>query len=739
MKHNSIIKKNIRLLVFTTVAITLTSLASAQEKKDLPVRIYILAGQSNMQGKGSVEGEKANTLRDMVKNDPGKEFQFLVNADGTWRERSDVWIHYDLYPFRELRHGLLKPGYGDTTGVIGPELGFGHTIGDAYDGQVLLIKAAWGGKSLGHDFLPPSTGKYPPPVKPEDPGYFFHRILELVREVTENIRTFFPDYKGQGIEFAGICWHQGWNDQYGGLDAKYEENMVAFINDIRSAEHGLGVPGLPVVIATSGMIRNESAIKMAQLAMGDTAKYPQFAGNVAVVDTDKPYGQKKLQFWFDTKDSPSSQGYHWNNNARSYMNVGMSMAEEMRKLVQPALPSRLTAFGTPEGVQLTWQLGTESPKSVKLLRNNKEMDAKLSATQTTSVDVTALPGKNTYELVFDMPTSPAQKLTAVSTTTIDSLTVARSAGGVTLTWNPKGKMEGYKISRENKVIEASLAAGATSYEDKGAPKQGLVTYSVQPSTGNAAPTIKTIHLGPIDPGDALVYEPFDYYPPDFKSPVSLLGMKGAVGTRGEYFTLDDKPKSTPMVVTGGLRFGELPVMGNCVQGQAVSKGCAIALDDSLEKAGLLKDGATMWMSYLFKMPRSGGGSGMVTLQSDDLKNGVGFCHGDRELQTVVVLDGKCVTRRIGPSKFEADTLIVGKFVWGKDGEKDQFFPMMPDENLKQPAEKVGEKYPYLRSAEPFNIDQSKLNRLVFQKGGNNTFDEIRVGPTYESVVGGGTK
>ena len=721
-----------------TLAIAITSPGYGRQAKELPVRVYLMVGQSNMQGKGAVEGEKSNTLRDMVKNDPDKEFQSLVNEDGSWREMPDVWIHYDLAPFRELRCGPLKPGYGDHGGLIGPELGFGHMMGDAEKGQVLMIKAAWGGKSLGHNFLPPSVGKYPPPVLPNDPGYFYHRILQLVTEVTENAEKFFPDYKGQGFEIAGLCWHQGWNDQYGGLDAKYEENMAAFINDIRSKEHGLGIAGLPVVIATSGMIRNESPIKKAQLAMADTDKYPQFAGNVAVVDTDKPYGPKKRQFWFDTKDSPSKQGYHWNNNARSYMNIGMSMADEMRKLVRPALPARLAAYGTLEGVQLIWQIGTETPKSVKLLRNGKNLDARLSATQTMFLDTTALPGENTYELVVDMPDSPVQKLTSTSKTFVTDLAAVRSVGGVTLTWTPNGKFDGYKVVREGKVIEGNLPAGVTTYEDKEAPKQGLVTYSVQPTTGNAVPATTAINLGPIDPGDALVYEPFDYYPPDFKSPVSLLGMKGAVGTSGEYYSLDDKPKNFPMVVTGGLKFGDLFVMSNRAQGEASSKGCAIAIDGSLEKAGLLNDGATMWMSYVFRISKKSGGSGIVTLQSDDLKDGIGFRHSDRELQTVVVLDGKLVTRRIGPVKTEKDTLLVGVFVWGKDGENDQFFPMLPEKDLKKPAENSRGKYRYLREPGAFNIDQSKLNRLVFQEGGNNTFDEIRVGATYESVVGGGT-
>jgi len=734
MKTETKIFNAFRIALLMMVA-ALSTVTSAHAEP--PVKIYILAGQSNMQGKGAVEGEKTNTLRDMVKNDPDKEFQSLVNEDGSWREMPDVWIHYDLAPFRELRYGPLKPGYGGSGGQIGPELGFGYLMGDAEKGQVLIIKAAWGGKSLGHNFLPPSVGKYPPPVLPDDPGYFYHRILKLVTEVTKNAEKFFPDYKGQGFEIAGLCWHQGWNDQYGDLPEKYEENMAAFINDIRSKEHGLGIAGLPVVIATSGMIRNDSLVKKSQLAMADRTKYPQFAGNVAVVDTDKSYGPKKRQFWYDVSNSPAGQGYHWNNNARSYMNIGMSMADEMRKLVRPGLPARLAAYGTHEGVQLIWQIGTETPKSAKLLRNGKEIDAKLSVTQTTFLDTTALPGENTYELVFDMPASPVQKLTATSKTFVTDLAAVRSLGGVTLTWAPNGKFDGYKVLREGKVIEANLPTSVTSYEDKEAPGQGLVTYSVQPTTGNAVPTTATINIGPIDPGDALVYEPFDYYPPDFKSPVSLLGMKGAVGTSGEYYSLDDNPKQFPMVITGGLKYGDLPVMSNRAQGEASSKGCAIALDGSLENAGLLKDGATMWMSYVFRIS---GGSGIVTLQSDDLKDGIGFRHSDRELQTVVILDGEQVTRRIGPVKTEKETLLVGKIIWGKDGGNDQFYPMLPEQDLKQPAENAPHhKYRYLREPEAFNIDQTRLNRLVFQNGGNNTFDEIRVGATYESVVGSGTK
>lgn len=83
--------------------------------------------------------------------------------------------------------------------------------------------------------------------------------------------------------------------------------------------------------------------------------------------------------------------------------------------------------------------------------------------------------------------------------------------------------------------------------------------------------------------------------------------------------------------------------------------------------------------------------------------------------------------------------MVGKIVWGKDGENDNFYPMWPEQNLKQPKENTKGKYRFLREPGAFNINQTRLTRLVLQQGGENSCDEIRVGPTYESVVGGGTK
>ncbi len=165
-----------------------------------PVKIFILAGQSNMEGKGEMTpATTINTLEHLVDpaNDTAGDYQFLKDG-ADWKVWDDVWIDFNG------NSGDLTAGYGSTSTLVGPELGFGRVVSEQNGSQVLIIMAAWGGKSLGRDFLPPSAEDYPAPQADGDKGFYYQQILDAVFRVTGDLGTIFPDYNGQGYEIAGF-------------------------------------------------------------------------------------------------------------------------------------------------------------------------------------------------------------------------------------------------------------------------------------------------------------------------------------------------------------------------------------------------------------------------------------------------------------------------------------------------------------------------------------------------------
>ena len=69
-----------------------------------------------------------------------------------------VYIH--SIADRNKQTGMLKIGCGADASKIGPEYGFGLTMESELVGPILIIKTSWGGKSLHYNFRPPSAGEY---------------------------------------------------------------------------------------------------------------------------------------------------------------------------------------------------------------------------------------------------------------------------------------------------------------------------------------------------------------------------------------------------------------------------------------------------------------------------------------------------------------------------------------------------------------------------------------------------
>jgi alpha-galactosidase len=334
------------LLAFVLVLSSPLPLFAANPK---PVKVFILAGQSNMEGKAKMslveyQAEQPAT-RDLFKH---------WRKDGKWIERDDVWIKF------LDRKGKLTVGYGSPK-CIGPELEFGTVVGDHYKDQVLLIKTAWGGRSLYRDFRPPSA------AMPDDKvleamltnlkkqkgkenatlddvkkpfGQAYRDMLKEVNDTLADLKKHFPGYEGQGYEIAGFVWFQGWNDMINAdSTAEYTQNLTHFIHDVRK---DFKSSKLPFVIGQMGVDGEKPSanVKKFKDAQAAVMGVPEFKGNVALVKTDvfwdteaeavfKKDWRKNLEEW---NKVGSDYPFHYLGSAKTMCKIGRAFGEAVIEL-----------------------------------------------------------------------------------------------------------------------------------------------------------------------------------------------------------------------------------------------------------------------------------------------------------------------------------------------------------------------------------------------------------------------
>jgi hypothetical protein len=300
-----------------------------------PLKVFILAGQSNMQGHA-----KVSTFDDLA-SDPKTAplLKDMRDEAGKPRVSDRVWITSvgclgNAWDDLSEQKGKLTAGFGaGGEDNIGPEFTFGLTMEKLLNEPVLIIKTSWGGRSLHTDFRSPSGGpfvmaketqelweKHPegahgipkledrPAVfaeKAAATGVYYREMIGHVKKVLADIKRVVPDYdEKQGYELAGFVWFQGFNDlvdggvypnqdRAGGYDL-YAELLAHFIRDVRK---DLSAPHLPFVIGVMGIDglkgNTQGAMKHFRDAQRKPTTLDEFRGNVVAVET-APYWDDEL-------------------------------------------------------------------------------------------------------------------------------------------------------------------------------------------------------------------------------------------------------------------------------------------------------------------------------------------------------------------------------------------------------------------------------------------------------------
>jgi len=279
-----------------------------------PLKVYILAGQSNMQGHVNI------STFDSLAGDPKTApiLKEMRGPDGKPRVCRKVWISSIGCAGDDTteQKGLLTAGFGASPDEIGPEFTFGiymEKLGD----PILLIKTSWGGKDLHTAFRSPSAGPYvwsdfelarrnerhdnmekEKADKIQATGVYYRLMIAHVQKVLDDIKRVVPEYDPkQGCELAGFVWFQGFNDlvsdwtydkgnQPGGYDL-YGQLLCHLIRDVRK---DLNAPKLPFVIGVMGIggVKEDAkpgTMRHLRQAMASPASLPEFKGNVAAVPT----------------------------------------------------------------------------------------------------------------------------------------------------------------------------------------------------------------------------------------------------------------------------------------------------------------------------------------------------------------------------------------------------------------------------------------------------------------------
>ena len=258
------------------------------------------------------------------------------SSSSSWVVRDDVYVRYN----QDERKGKLTTGFGWRTHRLGPELEFGHLVGNVHEETVLIIKTTYGGSSLAADFRPPSSGasNVDYELMGDDgtsasavnmtAGHRYRQMIALITETLDDIAYVIPDYDGSGYDILGFVWFQGFSDVIDDRKIEeYSDNLKNLLNDVRK---DLLQPDMPITIGELGMEgidepgANHDRMRAIQRSM------------TTLVDGKVAFAEIAPFMVVDPTDGFDFDGnghFHYNGRADNFIEIGRALAEAALSLL----------------------------------------------------------------------------------------------------------------------------------------------------------------------------------------------------------------------------------------------------------------------------------------------------------------------------------------------------------------------------------------------------------------------
>lgn len=270
----------VSLLLFFLFAFASTA-CIGQIDSSRPVKVFILGGQSNMDGTGRAAGLP-------------EKYVLPPENSMTWDNKKKMWVALGTDSFAERRKFKF-----------GPEIAFTHLLAKKYPKHTIaIVKTSGGGTKLWKHWLP---------GKP-----MYTRFLK-------NMEHALTDLENQGMEYdvCGMLWMQGESDaEFLEWANAYEGNLKALFKDVRLRT---GKKDLPIVMGriSIGLLRKTPwDFDFTKVVQGGQDRVAAEDKHVRIINTDK------LETWEDNT--------HFNSESNIWL--GKKMGRRMLALIRKPRP-----------------------------------------------------------------------------------------------------------------------------------------------------------------------------------------------------------------------------------------------------------------------------------------------------------------------------------------------------------------------------------------------------------------